>query len=165
MSMHFSKQTEGAVLGLLPKYPQKRAALIPALHLIQKELGHVPDSAQEQLAKLLDIPPTWVKEVVSFYTMFSTQPVGKCHLSVCRTLSCAMRGGGTIIKKLEAELGIKVGETTQDGAFTLSSCECLALCGTAPAMLVNGDNVENLDWAKVKAVLERERGQTRGGNQ
>lgn len=152
-----SDATENAIKGLLPLYPENRAALIPALFLAQKEAGELNDAVQARVAALLDIPPPWVKEVVTFYPMFHQHQVGKCHIGVCRTLSCAMRGSRTLVKKLEEELQIKAGETTKDGLFTLSTMECLASCGTAPMMMVNERYEENLDWTKVKAIVDRVR--------
>jgi NADH-quinone oxidoreductase subunit E len=90
--------------------------------------------------------------------MFRTAPFGKCHIQVCRTLSSALRGSRTILRKLEEELGVPTGHTTADGLFTVTTAECLASCGTAPAMIVNDTFVENLDWPKVKAVIDRVRG-------
>jgi NADH-quinone oxidoreductase subunit E len=152
-----SSESEKAIAALLPLYPQARAALIPALFIVQKELGNIPDWSQARVAELLALPAPQVQEVVSFYPMFAKTKRGSCHLQVCRTLSCAMRGGRTLIHKIEEELKIHAGETTPDGKFSLQEMECLASCGTAPAMLVNERFEENLDWAKVKTIIDRVR--------
>jgi len=152
-----SVETQNAIRELVTRYPERRAALIPALLLVQKEVGALPDEVQVKVAELLDLPPTQVREVVSFYPMMRTKPVGKCHIQVCRTLSCAMRGSRTLVKKLEEELHIHAGETTADGMFTVATIECLAGCGSAPAMLVNDEYVENADWAKMETILNQVR--------
>jgi NADH-quinone oxidoreductase subunit E len=156
-SQTISNETKTAIKELCTHYPEKRAALIPSLLLVQKELGALPDDVQLQIAEILELPPPQVREVVSFYPMLRTKPVGKCHIEVCRTLSCAMRGSRTLMKKLEDELHVHQGETTKDGLFTVSSIECLAGCGSAPSMLVNGEYVENVDWPKMEAILNRVR--------
>jgi NADH-quinone oxidoreductase subunit E len=155
--MTISQQTESAIRELATHYPERRAALIPALLMIQDEVGSLPDAIQARLAEILEIPPRWVKEVVTFYPMLREEPIGKCHIEVCRTLSCAMRGSRTLLKKLEHELGVKTGQTTKDGMFTLGTVECIASCGSAPAMLVNGEFVENCDWPKTEALINRVR--------
>jgi NADH-quinone oxidoreductase subunit E len=103
---------------------------------------------------VLDLTPIQVYEVVTFYTLFNQKPVGKYHLQVCKTLSCALVGAGQLISHLENKLGIKVGETTEDGLFTLKTVECLASCGTSPMMQVNDAYYENLNGEKVDALLE-----------
>ncbi len=155
--MSIKPETEKAITALTARYPQKRAALIPALIMVQKEVGALSDAVQERIAELLELPPTQVKEVVTFYPMLREHAVGKCHIEVCRTLSCAMRGSRTIVKKLEQELHVHAGETTKDGLFTVGTIECLASCGSAPAMLVNGEYVENVDWKMVEGILNRVR--------
>lgn len=156
-AVSISPDTEQRIRELTKRYPEKRAALIPSLLLVQNEVGFLPDAIQLRVAELLELPPPQVKEVVTFYPMLREHPIGKCHIEVCRTLSCAMRGSRTIVKKLEKELGVHTGETTKDGLFTVGTIECLAGCGSAPAMLVNGEYVENVDWPKVEGILNRVR--------
>ncbi len=155
--MSIKPETEKAITALSTRYPQKRAALIPALIMAQKEVGSLTDEVQLRIAQLLELPPTQVKEVVTFYPMLREHTVGKCHIEVCRTLSCAMRGSRVLVKKLEQELHVHAGETTKDGLFTVGTIECLASCGSAPAMLVNGEYVENVDWKTVEGILNRVR--------
>ena len=157
MSMSIKPETEKAIAALATRYPQKRAALIPALIMVQNEIGSLPDAIQARVAQLLDLPAPQVKEVVTFYPMLREHAIGKCHIEVGRTRSCAMRGSRTIVKKLEDELHVHAGETTKDGLFTVGTVECLASCGSAPAMLVNGDYVENVDWKIVEGILAKVR--------
>ena len=106
------------------------------------------------MARLLDVPPADVAGVVSFYTMFHRQPVGKYVVEVCRTLSCALMGADDIASHLRRKLGISPGETTPDGRFTLRNVECLGSCGTAPAVQINGVYHENLDIQSLDRILD-----------
>lgn len=151
----FSKSVEKEFQDLLQKYPSKRSALIPALHLVQRELGYLKPEGIEYVADLVGLSPAQVTEVATFYLMFFTKPVGKNILWVCHNLSCTLCGGEEIISRLEARLGIKAGETTSDGLFTLMRQECLASCDTAPVMQVNDDYEENLTIAKVDEIIAR----------
>ena len=114
-----------------------QSALIPALHVAQADQGWLSEETQGEVAKLLELTPQSVREVVTFYTMFHQKPVGKYLLQVCRNLSCCLLGGHRLQKQIEERLGIREGETTQDGRFTLVSVECLGSCGTAPVLMVN----------------------------
>lgn len=151
----FSKSVEKEFQDLLQKYPSKRSALIPALHLVQRELGYLKPEGIEYVADLVGLSPAQVTEVATFYLMFFTKPVGKNILWVCHNLSCTLCGGEEIISRLETRLGIKAGETTSDGLFTLMRQECLASCDTAPVMQVNDDYEENLTIAKVDEIIAR----------
>jgi len=157
----FSKFVEKEFQDLLQKYPSKRSALIPALHLAQRELGYLKPEGIEYVANLVGLTPAQVTEVATFYLMFFTKPVGKNIIWVCHNLSCTLCGGEEIIEKLEQKLGIKAGETTTDGLFTLMRQECLASCDTAPVMQVNDDYEENLTPAKVDEIIERLRSKGR----
>ncbi|MEZ4459930.1 MAG: NAD(P)H-dependent oxidoreductase subunit E [bacterium] len=113
----------------------------------------------DYVAARLELPPSKVLTTATFYTMYNKQPVGRCHIQVCTTLSCAFRGGPELIEKLEDRLGIRLGETTPDGHFTLSEVECLASCGSPPMFQVTDSRgdieyFENIDSdAKVDALL------------
>lgn len=155
MSFHFNNENQKKFEALLARYPNKKATLLPTLWLAQQQHGFLPLEVQEYVAGLLDLPPAHVFGVVSFYTMFKEKPVGKFHLGVCRTLSCALCGGEEIIRHLEQKLNIKGGEVTPDGMFSLEEMECLASCGTAPAMMVNEAYFENLTKEKVDRLLEK----------
>lgn len=139
---------------LCAKYPRRDAALIPLLLELQKESGYVAEEAMDELARFLGLPYSRVKAVVTFYTMFNREPVGRYHLQVCRNISCHMAGAPGLLARLRAKLGIAEGETTPDGLFTLSAVECLGACGAAPVVQVNDEYFERLDEAKLDALLE-----------
>ena len=132
----------------------KRSALVPVLREIQNEYGSLSNKSMEQAANMLEISPSSVQNVATFYTMFFTDPVGKHIVWVCRTLSCALRGAEHIEHYMCDKLGIKTGETTPDGKITLMEAECLASCGTAPVMLVDDTLEENLTRERVDEVIE-----------
>ena len=136
-------------------YPTKQAALLPALHLVQRKYAWVSPESQAFVAKILGITPAHVQGAVSFYTLFRTRPMGRHHIQVCRTLSCALRGSEEILEHLQRRLGIGEGEVTPDGRFSLVAVECLGSCGTAPMFQVNDDYHENLTIEKVDEILER----------
>jgi len=132
----------------------KQSSLIPLLREIQNEFGHLSNESMEEAAKMLEISPSSVQNVATFYTMFFTEPVGKHVVWVCRTLSCALRGAEHVEHYMCDKLGIKTGETTPDGKITLMEAECLASCGTAPVMLVDDTLEENLTKESVDKVIE-----------
>jgi NADH-quinone oxidoreductase E subunit len=124
---------------IVKRYPpdRKRSAVLPALYLVQDQLGFVTANAMRHVAGLLEMTPADVEDVVSFYTMFYTKPVGKFVLQVCRTLSCALNGAGRVTEELSDALGIRPGETDPSGMFTLVEVECLGACDRAPVVMVN----------------------------
>jgi len=138
---------------LKSEYETNRSALIPALHAAQADQGWLSDETQAEVATLLDLTPQAVREVVTFYTMFHQRPVGTFLLQVCRNLSCCLLGGHRLQRQIEERLGIKEGETTQDGRFTLVSVECLGSCGTAPVLMVNDRYHENVTPQDVDRLL------------
>jgi len=138
----------------MSRYPDFHSALIPALWLVQNELGYVPPRAMEELAEIFKIPPGHVESVLSFYTMLHSKPVGKHLLQVCRSVSCMLNGSDELVAEIEKYLGIKVGQTTQDGVFTLLTVECLGACGGAPAIQMDYDYHENMSWEKIKGLIE-----------
>lgn len=138
---------------ILSRYPVKRSALLPLLHLAQKEEGYVSDAAMKEIAAILRLTPPQVYETVTFYTMLNLKPVGTFHLQVCKSLMCALAGSDNLLGWLQARIGIKPGETTPDRLFTLSAVECLAACGTGPMMQVNEDYYERLTEEKVDRIL------------
>ncbi|BCN37847.1 NADH-quinone oxidoreductase subunit E [Alicycliphilus denitrificans] len=121
------------------KYPpeQRQSAVMACLSIVQQEQGWVSQESEAAVAEYLGMPQIAVHEVTTFYNMYNQQPVGKYKLAVCTNLPCQLRGGNQALHHLEAKLGITMGETTQDGLFTLQQCECLGACADAPAMLVN----------------------------
>jgi NADH-quinone oxidoreductase subunit E len=143
---------------ILTRYPSehsKMAACIPALHLCQDQNGWCSEEVILFVANRLNLPPSHVKGVVTFYSLFNQHPVGKHQLWVCRTLPCALRGAGEVLEHCEKRLGIKPGETTADGKITLRTAECLASCGTAPMIQVDKTYHENLTLPQVDAILDR----------
>jgi len=158
----FSKSVEKDFQELLQKYPSKRSALLPALYIVQREHGWLTPEGIEYVGNLIGLSPAQVTEVATFYLMFYSKPVGKNVIWVCHNLSCALRGAEEVIGHIEKKLNIKVGETTQDGKFTLFRQECLASCDTAPMMQVNDDYEENLTLSRVDEILEKLSGQKEG---
>jgi NADH-quinone oxidoreductase E subunit len=124
---------------IIKRYPddRRRSAVLPALYLVQYQQGYISASAMRHVAELLGITRADVEDVVSFYTMFYTKPVGKFVLQVCRTLSCALNGAERVTEELSAKLGIKSGQTDKTGTFTLLEVECLGACDRAPVVMVN----------------------------
>lgn len=125
------------ILELQKLYPEKRSALIPALHLAQKEIGYLPLEIQKEVAELFGIDVNEVTGVVTFYDMFFERPQGKHHIHVCKNLSCMLRGGDELLDEICNKLNIGIGETTEDGEFTLIASECLAACDRAPVILTD----------------------------
>ena len=125
------------------KYPQgqQRSAVMACLSIVQQEQGYVSQESEAEIAAYLDMPEIAVHEVTTFYNMYNQQPVGKFKVAVCTNLPCLLRNGYEALQHLEKKLGIKVGETTADGMFTLQQCECLGACADAPVMLVNDRNM------------------------
>ena len=153
----FNEETLTLVHKLIRRYPEgkQKSALIPILHIAQAEFeGWLSPDTMNYVASLLNIKPIEVFEVASFYSMFNLKPVGKCLLEVCRTSSCWSRGSEDVVKYLEKKLGIKEGETTKDGMFTIKTVECLGSCGTAPMLQCGASYHENLTFEKVDALIE-----------
>ena len=121
------------------KYPadQKQSAVMACLAIVQQELGHVSAQSEQLVADYLGMPAIAVHEVTTFYNMYNQHPVGKYKLNVCTNLPCQLRDGTRALQHLEHTLGVSMGETTDDGLFTLQQCECLGACADAPVMLVN----------------------------
>ncbi|HEY2149196.1 MAG TPA: NADH-quinone oxidoreductase subunit NuoE [Vicinamibacterales bacterium] len=124
---------------IIKRYPddRRRSAVLPALYLVQDQQGYITANGIRHVAELLDITRADVEDVVSYYTMFYTRPVGKYVINVCRTLSCAINGAERVTEELCGKLGIKPGETDPTGTFTLMEVECLGACDRAPAVMVN----------------------------
>lgn len=150
----FSPETEAKIDALIAKYPRKRSAMLPMIHLAQLEQGRVSEEAVNYIAERLDLQPIEVYEVVTFYSMYFMENIGKYHLQVCRTLSCMLCGAQELTAHLEKKLGIKPGQVTPDGRFRLSEVECLGSCTTAPVLQINFDYHENLTPEKVDEILE-----------
>jgi len=153
VSLPVSADIDRKIDGLLGRFPQRGSALLPALHLIQSEKGHIPLEAMEYVAGKIGVSPAFVAGVGSFYTMYQQTPIGRHHIQVCCTLPCALRGARSVMGYLEAKLGIRRGGTTPDGKFTLSAVECLGTCDTAPMFQINEEEYGQLDERRIDAIL------------
>ena len=150
----FSPQTEEKFKHLVSIYPQKRSALIPMLLLAQKEHGYVKAETIEYVGKILDLNPSEVDSILSFYTLLRRQPVGKYHIMICTNLACLLQGSDDIVACIKRKLGVGLGEVTPDGLFSAIEFECLGSCTTAPCVQVNGEFHENLDVGKTEKLLD-----------
>ncbi|MBF0298369.1 MAG: NAD(P)H-dependent oxidoreductase subunit E [Oligoflexia bacterium] len=139
--MELSEQIKNMIYEMKEQFLSDEALLIPLLRAIQEEKGYISFNTMKDAALFLNLPLKRVREVATFYTMFNKTPVGKVHLQICSNISCWLRGADHLVHCAEKRLGIKLGETTFDKHFTLSSVECLAACGTAPVMQVNSSEL------------------------
>jgi NADH-quinone oxidoreductase subunit E len=142
---------------LIAQYPQKRSATMPLLHLVQEDRGYITQEDMTWVAELVGVTPMQVLEVVTFYPMYRQAPIGRRHVRVCRTLSCALRGSYALMESLEQSLNCKRGETSPDGDFTLEFVECIADCGCGPVVHVDHamhENVKPEDAGKFAAQLK-----------
>jgi len=138
-----------------PRYPNRRAVVLPALHVVSEALGYVPPQAVAEIAELLELAPAEVQDTLSFYGFFKQdRPLGRVRVWVCRSISCAARGGEELLEHLCERLGIRPGETTPDGRVTLEYAECLGACDFAPAMLANDTLYKNLTTEKIDAFVD-----------
>ena len=143
----------------IAKFPEgkQKSALLSVLHLAQAHFGYLSEPVMDYVARLLHILPIEVYEVATFYSMYDTKPVGKVKLEVCRTGPCMIEGAEKIVSYIEDKLGIKDGETTADGIFTLKTVECLGACGYAPMLQAGEKFHEHLTEAKVDELIEQYR--------
>jgi NADH-quinone oxidoreductase E subunit len=152
----FTPEVEAEIDAHLAKYPVKRSAILPLMFIVQRERGgYLDPPGVAYLADRLGVRITDIWEVATFYSMINTEPVGKYHIQVCKTLSCKIMGAGRVTEQCSKKLGIKPGETTADGKFSLSEVECLGSCGTAPMLQIGFDYHENLTSEKVEQILEQ----------
>jgi NADH-quinone oxidoreductase subunit E len=155
--MKFNEQQMAEFNRLVARYPEgkQKSALLPVLHLAQDSFGGwLSEETMNYVAELLQIKPIEVYEVATFYSMYNLKPVGKYMFEVCQTGPCMLRGSDSIIKYIEDKLGIKPGETTPDGLFTLKTVECLGACGYAPMMQLGKHYREHLTPEKVDAIVD-----------
>ena len=151
----FSPDLEKKFQWLLTRYPIKDAVLLPLLHLVQDDAGWLTPSSIEYVASRLDLSPARVREVASFYSMFRLNKKGQYVIQVCHNISCYLAGSDGIIEHVKKRLGISENQTTPDGKFTIERVECLASCGTAPVLQVNGwDYHEELTIEKVDRIID-----------
>jgi len=135
-------------------YPKNRSAIMPALYLAQEKYGSVDGYVYQAIAEILDVPEIYVFEVASFYTMYNRKEVGKFHIQLCTNVSCMLLGAYNVLGHLEQRLGIKAGETTSDGLFSLTEVECIGSCDMAPVMMVNDIYYNNLTPERVDEFLD-----------
>ena len=151
-----SEKTIAKIETLLKNFEEdKKNALIPVLYAVQEETNHFSAEDLTKVAEILDIPKAKVFEVASFYARYSTESLGKNIIRICNSICCYLRDSENIIEILEKELGIKIGETTKDGKFSLLEVECLGACGIAPAMMINDETYGNLTEAEIKKILNK----------
>jgi NADH-quinone oxidoreductase subunit E len=151
--MKFSDQLEKRFADLLTHYPIKRSALVPMLLYAQDEVGYVSEDVVRELASRLDLTDLEVRNVVSYYSMLHTRPIGKYNIQVCTNISCMLRGAEGVFDHIRKRLGIEHKQDTPDGLFHLEEVECIGACCWAPAMQVNYSYHENLTAEKVDEVL------------
>ena len=153
MAFELSAERKQRMAVLVGRYPQKAAACLPVLHLCQEEHGSIDADVVAYVASALELPTGRVEEVASFYTMYRRKAAGRYHLEICTNLTCSLLGAEHLRDVLVKELGIQPGQTTRDGMFTLSEVECLASCGTAPVLQVNGEFHERLTPDSLRTLL------------
>jgi NADH-quinone oxidoreductase subunit E len=137
---------------VIPHYPVKRSAALPLLHLVQEDQGFISSEAVEWIARKLGLQPINIHELVTFYPMFREKPIGRRHVKVCRTLSCALVGGYRVCDTFKQEFNCGLNEVSPDGAVTIEFVECLASCGTGPVVMVDETLHERVDVARAKAL-------------
>jgi NADH-quinone oxidoreductase subunit E len=151
-----SANVKSDIQKLLAKYPDPRSAVMPALHLVQREIGWLPDAAIQEIAALIGMSITEVNSVATFYTMYAREQQGKHTIMFCNDLPCALRGAEQMLEHLEHKLGCNAGHTSADGAITLKEAECLGGCNHAPVMLVDGaEHLQDLTIEKLDEIVER----------
>ncbi len=155
MAFEFTAEERAEIDRIVARYPQKAAALLPALHLAQNKFGHLSPDVQRLVGETLQVPLPRVREVVTFYEMFHEHAEGQFHLEVCTNIACHLVGADSLVAHLKSKLGIEVGHQTEDGTFSLMEAECLASCGSAPVMKVGLDYYEFLDVEATDALVDR----------
>jgi NADH-quinone oxidoreductase E subunit len=152
----YSAENQAKFDEIVTRYPpdQRKSAILYALYLVQNQQGYVSGAGMRHVAEQIRCTPAEVEDVVSYYTMFYTKPIGKYVLNVCRTLSCALLGAERVTEELSEKLGVTPGQTTPDGMFTLMEVECLGACDRAPVVMVNDDWHERLAPGQVARFVD-----------
>jgi len=145
-------ETQRRIDEVIPRYPVKRSAALPLLHLVQEDAGYISNEAIEWIAAKLELQPVNIYELVTFYPMFRQKPIGRRHIKVCRTLSCALMGGYRTCEEFKKQFGAELGEVSPDGEVTIEFVECLASCGTAPVVMIDETLHEKVDLEKARAL-------------
>jgi NADH-quinone oxidoreductase subunit E len=151
----FPPEAAARIQKALERYPTRQAALLPVLWIAQETFGWISRESAEEVARILDLPPSHVDGVLTFYTMYNLHPVGKNLLQFCTSISCHLLGAGELVAHCQKRLGIGLDETTKDGKFTMVEVECIAGCDRAPSMMVNDKYFEPMDARKLDALLDR----------
>ena len=160
--MNLKPETLTRIDEVITHYPVKRSAVLPLLHLIQEDVGYISDGTIEWIAEKLELEPINVYEVVTFYPMFRRKPIGRRHIKVCRTLSCALMGAYKTCETFEKEFDTTLNSISPDGEVTVEFVECLASCGTAPVVMIDETLHENVDEKRARelaAQLRQEKAQ------
>ncbi len=152
--MKFSDEFETRFAEMVPHYPTKRSALVPTLLYAQDEVGFLSDEVVQEIAGRLDLTELEVRNVISYYSMLTTQPRGKFNVQICTNISCLVRGAEELLQHCSKRLGVRHKGTTADGMFTLEEVECIGGCSWAPAAQVNYDFHENLTTEKIDELLD-----------
>jgi NADH-quinone oxidoreductase E subunit len=153
--LYISPEIKQRIEKIRSSFPTEQALLLPLLHEVQEEHGWINKESMREAAAFLHLPLSKVEEVATFYTMYNKKPVGEYHVQVCTNISCFLRGSDQIVACLEKKLGVHCGETTADGKFTLSEVECLAACGTAPAVQINKDYYEDQTVDSIAQLVDK----------
>ena len=153
--MILKPETFSKIDEVITHYPVKRSATLPLLHLIQEDAGWISPEAIEWVAQKLELQPINVYEIVTFYPMFRQKPIGRRHIKVCRTLSCALTGGYRVCDEFQKQFGCHTGAVSADGEVTIDFVECLASCGTGPVVMIDDDLHEKVDCAKAQQLSEQ----------
>lgn len=154
MEFKFTEDNLKRIEESLKKYPHKRAALMLVLYIAQEQNGFISGEVMTEVSRILEINPEDVLGVVTFYTMYHQQPVGKYHIQVCTNVSCMLKGGYQIFDRVKEKLGIGNMQVTKDKLFSVEEVECMGSCGTAPMLAVNEDFFENLTEEKTEQIIE-----------
>ena len=150
----FDRSMEAHIRGILKRYPDPGAALLPVLWLCQDRWGWISPGIMEAIGQRLDLSPAFIEGVVSFYTMYQRQPPGRYLLQVCTTLSCQLCDASNLVAHLKKRLGIDFGDTTEDGLFTLVDVQCIGACGEGPVIQINSDYHTELTVEKLDGILD-----------
>ena len=153
--MNLQADTLRKIDEVITHYPVKRSAALPLLHFVQEDQGHISNEAVEWIAERLGLQPINIYELVTFYPMFRQKPIGRRHIKVCRTLSCAIMGGYRTCSEFQRQFGTGLGEVSPGGEVTVEFVECLASCGTAPVVMIDDELHERVDAAKARALSDR----------
>jgi NADH-quinone oxidoreductase subunit E len=153
--MNLSQETLRRIDEVIPHYSQKRSAALPLLHLVQEDQGYISNEAVEWIADKLGLKPINIYELVTFYPMFRQKPIGRRHIKVCRTLSCATMGSYRSCAEFQRQFKTPLGEVSPDGEVTVEFVECLASCGTAPVVMIDDQLHEKVDAAKARELSDK----------